>query len=221
MIYEQLAKIQGALKAPKNQFNSFGKYHYRSCEDILEAVKPLLNGLVLTVSDKVVQMGDRYYIEATARLSDSKENIFNTAYAREDDNRKGMDSAQLTGATSSYARKYALAGLFLLDDNKDADSTNEHGKGGKDLPTAKPAKETVAEYVATAEEVFVEKTPVDGMRHEMSDWFTKTYGTDALIEFGKMTKGAFDNPLTIKTDKNVQIAYKYYLKLKEATDAES
>jgi hypothetical protein len=211
MIYEKLAKIQTTLKAPKNQFNSFGKYHYRSCEDILEAVKPLLDGAVLTLSDKIVQMGDRYYVEATAVLSDGKESVANRAYAREDDNRKGMDSAQLTGATSSYARKYALAGLFLLDDNKDSDATNEHGKG-KDSP--KPAKEEVADKNVSEGKPAIS---VDAMRQEMAKWFDLQYGPDSMTKFKEMCKGTFDNPMTIKTDKNVAIAYKYYLELKEAT----
>jgi len=131
-IYNKLHDIQTQLKAPKNQFNQFGKYNYRSCEDILEAVKPLLNGLVLLLSDDIIQIGDRYYVKATATLTDGKETISNPAYAREEADKKGMDASQLTGATSSYARKYALAGLFLLDDNKDAD-TMDNKKPEKDF----------------------------------------------------------------------------------------
>lgn len=108
-IYEKLGQIQKTLKAPKNQRNKFGGYNYRSCEDILEAVKPLLDGCVLTVSDEVVSLGDRFYIKATARLALSgDEFVENTAWAREPETKKGMDEAQITGATSSYARKYAL-----------------------------------------------------------------------------------------------------------------
>ena len=125
---EKLLKIQKELKAPKNQRNNFGGYNYRSCEDIFEAVKPLLaeNGLVLTVSDTMELVGDRYYIKATATLRniDSLEEISNTAYAREEETKKGMDGSQITGASSSYARKYALNGLFLIDDVKDSDTTN-------------------------------------------------------------------------------------------------
>jgi len=127
-IYQQLHVIQTKLNVPKNQFNSFGKYNYRSCEDILEAVKPLLGGLSLLLCDEIALIGDRYYLKATATLTDGTETVSVPAYAREENEKKGMDSAQLTGATSSYARKYALAGLFLLDDNKDADATNQHGK---------------------------------------------------------------------------------------------
>lgn len=129
-INEILIKIQSDLKAPKDQFNAFGKYKYRSCEDILEAVKPLLKQLnvSLILSDEIVNIGDRYYVKATATLINSEsKTIAVTAYAREEENKKGMDSMQLTGATSSYARKYALNGLFAIDDTKDSDDLNKHG----------------------------------------------------------------------------------------------
>ena len=128
-IYKKLAEIQKELKAPKNQYNSFGKYNYRSCEDILEGVKPLAaeKGCAVVVSDDVVMVGDRYYIKATAKLidADSGEMVSNDAYAREPAEKKGMDESQITGTASSYARKYALNGLFAIDDTKDAD-TDEH-----------------------------------------------------------------------------------------------
>lgn len=123
--YARLAAIQENLNAPKNQYNSFGKYKYRSCEDILEGVKPLLNGLFLSISDEVVLIGDRYYVKATATITDGENSHTATALAREEESKKGMDSAQVTGATSSYARKYCLNGLFGIDDAKDAD-TDEH-----------------------------------------------------------------------------------------------
>lgn len=128
-INEVLIKIQSDLKAPKGQYNDFGKYNYRSCEDILEAVKPLLKELnvSLTLSDEIVNVGDRYYIKAIATLANNESNITVTAYAREEESKKGMDSMQLTGATSSYARKYALNGLFAIDDNKDSDDPNLNG----------------------------------------------------------------------------------------------
>lgn len=131
-IFEKLAFIQQELKAPKGQYNSFGKYNYRSCEDILEAVKPLLKlkRLVLTINDELVNVGDRYYIKAVAILKDTEDEgltITNTAYAREAETKAGMDLSQITGTASSYARKYALNGLFLIDDTKDAD-TDEHAK---------------------------------------------------------------------------------------------
>ncbi len=123
--YARLAEIQKNLNAPKNQYNSFGKYKYRSCEDILEGVKPLLNGLFLSISDEVVLIGERHYVKATATITDGECSHTATALAREEEQKKGMDSAQVTGATSSYARKYCLNGLFGIDDAKDAD-TDEH-----------------------------------------------------------------------------------------------
>ena len=121
-IHQALANIQKNLKAPKGQFNKFANFKYRSCEDILEAVKPLLGTLYLTISDKIVVVDARYYVRATAKLSDGKESIENVAYARESLSKKGMDESQITGATSSYARKYALNGLFAIDDTRDADT---------------------------------------------------------------------------------------------------
>jgi hypothetical protein len=129
---KELIMIQQGLKAPKGQYNSFGKYHYRSCEDILEAVKPLLDeqACTLTISDEIVLIGERYYVKATASLSNSSgENKTSIAYAREPMDKKGMDESQITGMASSYARKYALNGLFCIDDTKDADTmdnTNGH-----------------------------------------------------------------------------------------------
>lgn len=121
-IYKKLEAIQKHLKAPKSQFNSFGKYSYRNCDDILEAVKPLLDGCVILLSDEPVSIGDRYYIKAIAKFTDGKDCIEVSGFAREEESKKGMDSSQLTGSTSSYARKYALNGLLLIDDSKDADS---------------------------------------------------------------------------------------------------
>lgn len=122
---KELIMIQQGLKAPKGQYNSFGKYHYRSCEDILEAVKPLLDeqACTLTISDEIVLIGERYYVKATASLSNSSgDNKTSIAYAREPMDKKGMDESQITGMASSYARKYALNGLFCIDDTKDADT---------------------------------------------------------------------------------------------------
>lgn len=147
-MHEKLLKIQSELKAPKSQTNSFGKYKYRSCEDILEAVKPLLHEhkVMLTLSDELVEIGGRNYVKATASLYFAIENgpsliipIQVTAYAREEETKKGMDGSQITGAASSYARKYALNGLFLIDDAKDSDSTNDHGKKRSNKPEDYPA----------------------------------------------------------------------------------
>lgn len=133
-VQEKLLQVQSKLSAPKSQYNSFGKYHYRNCEDIQEAVKPLLKEVnaILVVGDELIQVADRFYIKATAKFTDceSGEEIFNTAYAREELEKKGMDVSQVTGSTSSYARKYALNGLFCIDDVKDADN-QENGDVGK------------------------------------------------------------------------------------------
>ena len=132
-IYKKLSHIQQNLKAPKDQFNSFGGYKYRSCESILEAVKPLLaeTNTLLTISDSIHECGGRVYVQAVATLINAEnpdERHFVMALAREDEAKKGMDGSQVTGAASSYARKYALNGLFCIDDNKDSDATNTHGK---------------------------------------------------------------------------------------------
>ena len=127
---EQLIKIQTELKAPKQQYNSFGKYNYRNVEDIQEAVKPLLHkyGLFLTLSDEIKSVNDVLFVEASAIITDGEKSITVKAQAGIDVNKKGMDRAQQFGSASSYARKYALGAMFLLDDTKDADATNTHGK---------------------------------------------------------------------------------------------
>ena len=131
-VYLKLMNVQSELNAPKNLYNSFGKYSYRSAESIMESVKPLLlkHKAALIVNDDIVFVEGRHYIKATARFIDVEtgEVVESSALAREEENKKGMDASQLTGATSSYARKYALGGLLCLDDNKDADATNTHGK---------------------------------------------------------------------------------------------
>jgi len=147
-IYERLLTVQSALNAPKNQRNKFGNYNYRSCEDVLEALKPLLlaNDLNLVVSDEVVMVGARTYVKATCVLTaigSPEERIHVTGWSREEEDKKGMDQSQITGASSSYARKYALNGLFLIDDGKDSDSTNDHGKSSPSpTPEPKPQKST-------------------------------------------------------------------------------
>lgn len=145
-----LNKIQKELKAPKGNFNSFGKYNYRSCEDILEAVKPLLDEAILTISDEIINVGDRYYIKATATISQGEEKVSVSAFARESLDKKGMDDAQITGSASSYARKYALNGLFCIDDTKDDDYTN-NGKEKVEPKTnykaySKPKEEKIESY---------------------------------------------------------------------------
>lgn len=154
---EKLVNIQTELKAPKGQYNSFGKYNYRSLEDITEAIKPLLKkyNMTLVISDEIVLIGDRYYVKATATITDeeSKESVTVSAFAREQESQSGMQSAQLTGATSSYARKYALNGLFALDDNKDADTdeyahqTGRTSKGNSARGANKASKTTNRELL--------------------------------------------------------------------------
>lgn len=130
VLNQRVGDIQHKLKAPKWQYNSFGKYNYRSCEDILEGVKPLLkeHNLALLIDDEIVQIGERYYVKATAKITDGREIVSATAYAREPDTKKGMDESQITGATSSYARKYALNALLCIDDTKDADTMDNSKK---------------------------------------------------------------------------------------------
>lgn len=135
---KELITIQTKLKCHKSQYNSFGKYNYRSLEDILESVKPLLEETkcYIVISDTIELIGNRYYVKATATISNEQgQQQSNSAYAREAEEKKGMDACQITGATSSYARKYALNGLLAIDDTKDSDSTNEHGKGQKNSVT--------------------------------------------------------------------------------------
>ena len=148
-IHEKLSKIQQELKAPKNLYNKFGNYYYRNAEGILNAVKPLLNGLCLLISDEPVMVGDRYYIKAIATLTDGSESVSAVAYAREDEQKKGMDGCQLTGACSSYARKYALNALLMIDDSKDSDDDslspkNPENEDKQEKPAAKPAQKAAA-----------------------------------------------------------------------------
>lgn len=133
---KELQKVQQELKVPKSQYNSFSNFHYRSCEDILEAVKPLLKkeGLFLTISDELVNIGERYYIKAIASIkNEAGEEVVVTGYAREEETKKGMDGSQITGSSSSYARKYALNGMFLIDDGKDADSMDNRDTEAKEV----------------------------------------------------------------------------------------
>ena len=154
--WEKLMTVQQTLKAPKSKFNSFGKYNYRSCEDILDGLKPCLKEVnaCVTIYDEIVQIGDHYYIKATACFidCDTGENVDNVAYAREEETKSGMSSAQVTGATSSYARKYALNGLFMIDDTKDADtdeSKNESDSRSKKQDATK-TKEVEKQIISQA-----------------------------------------------------------------------
>lgn len=188
-IFDRLKGVQQQLKAPKNQRNNYGGYNYRSCEDILEAVKPLLgtNSLSLIINDEIVLIGDRYYIKATATIFDDKGNyVSNSGYAREELTRKGMDSAQITGAASSYARKYALNGLFAIDDTKDADALN-NGEEPKKQTTAKSQQTTAPEKI-TAKQALAELAKVKSVE-ELKLAFTRLpqelRTDDSIIDFCK------------------------------------
>lgn len=163
-VYGRLRCVQRDLKAPKNQYNSFGKYRYRSCEDILEGVKPILQeyGCAIVLSDTIEQIGDRFYVKATATFYDCEtgESVSNTAYARESDDKKGMDASQITGTASSYARKYALNGLLLIDDTKDADTDENHNEavGRSRSEAAKKGQATKEQNAAdSANQIITEK----------------------------------------------------------------
>lgn len=163
-IYEKLLSVQNELKAPKDKRNNFGGYNYRSCEGILEAVKPLLQeqGLMLTIKDEVVNIGDRYYVRATVLLDDISSNgeIAITALAREEEAKKGMDASQITGTASSYARKYALNGLFLIDDTKDADTDEFHRtthENGQKTNVATQPNQPPAKKIALTQKIVDEK----------------------------------------------------------------
>lgn len=176
-LHEKLLAIQTKLKAPKGQYNKFGNFNYRSAEDILEAVKPLNaeQGLLLTITDEIKEVGGRIYVVATATVSDGTDELKVSAFAREPENKKGMDESQITGATSSYARKYALNGLYAIDDNKDAD-TDEHKQQQENAPkkqqaqkqqqqqpkepTEKELHEIVEKYVRNIEALGVERAQV-------------------------------------------------------------
>lgn len=174
---KELLQIQSELKAPKGQFNAYGKYKYRSCEDILEAVKPILkkNNCALLLSDSLVYVGDRYYIKATATLINAEgKSVSTEAYAREEETKKGMDASQITGASSSYARKYALNGLLCIDDNKDSDTTNT----GDNAPAApaKASKEDNAEVEKAIAEINAAKS-----KDELINAIAKYKGNKSVI----------------------------------------
>ena len=182
-LHEKLLAIQTKLKAPKGQYNSFGKYSYRSAEDILEAVKPLNaeQGVLLTITDEIKEIGGRVYVVATATVSDGTDTLQVSAFAREPENKKGMDDSQITGATSSYARKYALNGLYAIDDNKDAD-TDEHKQQQDNAPKKQQAQKQQQKQ-QQQEQGFTEKE-----LHELVEKYVRSIealGVDRakLIEF--------------------------------------
>lgn len=192
-ITTKLAAIQSELKAPKGQFNKFGGYKYRSCEDILEAVKPLLKeqGCAVTLSDVPEVVGEWHYIRATATITDGPGTIAVTAYARESETKKGMDASQITGTASSYARKYALNGLFAIDDTKDADATNDHQEASKPqqsqagASTRKKAKPDLSAYLKRIAELQTKCIELGATQAELEDGMNRAYAT---TDVQKLTK---------------------------------
>ena len=192
-LHDRLVEIQSSLKAPKGQYNSFGKYKYRSAEDILEAVKPILRAqnCKLTIMDEIVAVGERIYVKAIATISDGTQSLSVCAFAREEDEKKGMDASQVTGAASSYARKYALNGLFAIDDTKDADALNVTKEYTESKADPVPAKMVMPDC---PEEVWwkLVKMDVEGKRSKLGlsgfEFLLNKYHTDETI----LTKFAED-----------------------------
>jgi hypothetical protein len=154
-LIKSLSAIQSELKAPKSQYNSFGKYKYRNCEDIMEAVKPLLSkhGMSMVITDQIIEKEGRFYVEAEVILFDKDgESLSVTAWAREEENKKGMDGSQVTGASSSYARKYALNGMFLIDDTKDADTTQGSDNATSQKAASKPIRKNKTTPITQAKD---------------------------------------------------------------------
>lgn len=194
-IYKKLMAMQSELKAPKGQYNKFGGYNYRSCEDILEAVKPLLNkhGLVLVLTDAVSEQGDRFYVRAEARLidADNGDEIKTSAYAREALARKGMDDSQVTGSASSYARKYALNGLFCIDDNKDADTWNNTPQSRYNARnnSSKAKGVQAVKNASSSSQTQKNPTSVDDYYQLVIDW---ARANEAVMFIGPLLKAKFN-----------------------------
>ena len=194
---EILSKIQAEIKAPKNLYNKFGGYSYRNAESILEALKPFekKHGVFVTLTDEVIEMGSRFYVKATATISNGAEFITTTAYAREADTKKGMDEAQITGSASSYARKYALNGLFLLDDTKDAD-TEEYQTESKPKATKKASEEPKANATLICERC---GKPIESAGKfppsAVAEQTRAKFGKQMCFECGKITKKEREQPI--------------------------
>lgn len=211
---KELVEIQSKLKAPKNQYNSFGKYKYRNAEDILEAVKPLLaeTRCTLTISDEIVMVGDRIYVKATTLLINSAgHTVSTTAYAREEETKKGMDASQVTGATSSYARKYALNGLFCIDDTKDADSMDNTASGAKQ---SAPKPTAQAQAPQPKPEIKKVKISMSQVGESLFGWIDKKMIT--LKQLGKtmsaseIVKQAYEIDDTVA--EHIDMEYRYHVR---------
>jgi len=227
--YKKLSQLQQDIKAPKNKKNTFGNYNYRSCEDVMQSFKEINKqyNFVLNVSDEIINLGDRYYIKAIATLSDGENYITGTGYAREDENKKGMDLSQLTGACSSYARKYALNGLFCLDDTKDADTDeyskltnkNEEKKDVFDAPL--PAQTQQFKFDEPSEELLNEiKLLIDMLPVEITEKkdMVKNYTYESGISknSGKKWERYITDFETLKNNYGSFSNIKIYNKLKES-----
>lgn len=196
---KELIEIQRELKAPKGNYNSFGKYKYRSAEDILESVKPLChkNGCLLTLSDSVELIGERFYIKATAKITNGTDSVEVTAYAREEETKKGMDGSQITGTASSYARKYALNGLFCIDDTKDAD-TDEYTARTRGTSAKKTEKKSAEELAEVANNKEANITPgaasyLSGLAEETKSDITELFKFYDIDRFEDMTVKQYEH----------------------------
>ena len=189
-IYSELSRIQKELKAPKNLHNNFGNYNYRNAEGILESVKPLLNGLALVINDEPVMIGNRFYIKATVTLTDGEDSVSAVAYAREDETKKGMDGCQITGACSSYARKYALNALLMIDDSKDSDDDSLSPKNPKNSKDEEfknyPNPDAVKTVPPTGDASIA--TIFGNAMNEFMERFGIADNQDALKKFNEMRK---------------------------------
>lgn len=213
-IYAELARIQQELKAPKNLFNKFGNYKYRNAEGILESVKPLLNDLALIINDEPVLIGDRFYIKATVTLTNGDESVSAVAYAREDEQKKGMDGCQLTGACSSYARKYALNALLMIDDSKDSDDNSlspknpENAEEPEQKQEPKPVSKPVAKASVETAKTIPPKNPVkDFIANElvfMGQMFEISDKNEMIKKFGEMRKTLIDGGVIEDVDSDHQ-----------------
>lgn len=192
MIINELARIQKELKAPKNLYNKFGNYKYRNAEGILESVKPLLNGLAIIINDEPIRIGDRYYIKATVTLTNGEESVSAEAYAREDETKKGMDGCQITGACSSYARKYALNALLMIDDSKDSDDDSLSPKNPANQETEKEEPMHISKPVSKVKVTTSSTMPTN----PVSDYLMKSIGEMkrdiADFNFGRMRSALID-----------------------------
>ncbi len=202
-LHDRLVAIQSELKAPKGQYNSFGKYKYRSAEDILEAVKPLLKkyGCKLTIMDEIVLVGDRYYVKAIPTISDGTQSLSVCGWAREAETKTGMDASQITGTASSYARKYALNGLFAIDDTKDADTDENHVETEARTKAAPKPAPKKAPKPECPEDVWYKlvKMEVEGLRTKSGlsplQFLASKYRTDqlTLVKFNNDVQMARDS----------------------------